>query len=147
MATVNVPATGGWEEWQTIVVDVKAKVSGIHDLYFCFTGRKGPKLMYFDWWEMRGVEQCNMPFTQTKFTADPSPLVVGDTLFLYVSHDSSPEDIADENERSSAGFFMYDWLLYSTTDMVNWTEHGAVASLKDFEWRSRDNGAWAKFPR
>ena len=143
MATVNVPATGGWEEWQTIVVDVKAKVSGIHDLYFCFTGRKGPKLMYFDWWEMRGVEQCNMPFTQTKFTADPSPLVVGDTLFLYVSHDSSPEDIADENERSSAGFFMYDWLLYSTTDMVNWTEHGAVASLKDFEWRSRDNGAWA----
>ena len=143
MATVNVPATGGWEEWQTIVVDVKAKVAGIHDLYFCFTGRKGPKLMYFDWWEMRGVEQCNMPFTQTKFTADPSPLVVGDTLFLYVSHDSSPEDIADENERSSAGFFMYDWLLYSTTDMVNWTEHGAVASLKDFEWRSRDNGAWA----
>ena len=27
--------------------------------------------------------------------------------------------------------------------MVNWTEHGAVASLKDFAWRSRDNGAWA----
>jgi hypothetical protein len=38
---------------------------------------------------------------------------------------------------------MYDWLLWSTTDMVNWTEHGAVASLKDFSWRSRDNGAWA----
>ncbi|MBO5084150.1 MAG: family 43 glycosylhydrolase [Bacteroidaceae bacterium] len=99
--------------------------------------------MNFDWWELRGIEQCNMPFTQTKFTADPSPLVVGDTLFLYASHDSSPEDIVDPNERSSAGFFMYDWLLYSTTDMVNWTEHGAVASLKDFSWRSRDNGAWA----
>ena len=27
--------------------------------------------------------------------------------------------------------------------MVNWTEHGAVASLKDFPWRSRENGAWA----
>ena len=38
---------------------------------------------------------------------------------------------------------MYDWLLWSTTDMVNWTCHGAVASLKDFTWRSRDNGAWA----
>ena len=38
---------------------------------------------------------------------------------------------------------MYDWLLWSTTDMVNWTEHGAVASHKDFPWRSRDNGAWA----
>jgi hypothetical protein len=92
---------------------------------------------------MRGLEQVNMPLFQTKYTADPSPLVVGDTLFLYTSHDASPEDIPDENEKSSAGFFMYDWLLWTTTDMVNWTEHGAVASLKDFPWRSRENGAWA----
>ncbi|MBR6979075.1 MAG: family 43 glycosylhydrolase [Prevotella sp.] len=84
-----------------------------------------------------------MPIFQTKFTADPSPIVVGDTLFLFTSHDASPEDITDPNEKNSAGFFMYDWLLWSTTDMVNWTEHGAVASLKDFEWRSRDNGGWA----
>ena len=94
-------------------------------------------------WFHGGEEQINMPLFQTKYTADPSPLVVGDTLFLYTSHDSSPEDIADPNEKSSAGFFMYDWLLWSTTDMVNWTEHGAVASLKDFPWRSRENGAWA----
>ena len=84
-----------------------------------------------------------MPLFTTKYTADPSPLVVGDTLFLYTSHDAQPEDIPDANERNSAGFFMYDWLLWSTTDMVNWTEHGAVASLRDFEWRSRENGAWA----
>ena len=92
---------------------------------------------------MPDLNKVNMPLFQTKYTADPSPLVVGDTLFLYTSHDASPEDIPDENERSSAGFFMYDWLLWSTTDMVNWTEHGAVASLKDFSWRSRENGAWA----
>ena len=92
---------------------------------------------------MPDLNKVNMPLFQTKYTADPSPLVVGDTLFLYTSHDASPEDIPDENERSSAGFFMYDWLLWSTTDMVNWTEHGAVASLKDFKWRSRENGAWA----
>ncbi len=89
------------------------------------------------------LSKVNMPLFQTKYTADPSPLVVGDTLFLFTSHDASPEDIPDLNEKSSAGFFMYDWLLWSTTDMVNWTEHGAVASLKDFAWRSRDNGAWA----
>jgi len=92
---------------------------------------------------VKGKKQVNLPLFQTKYTADPSPLVVGDTLFLYTSHDASPEDIVDPNERSSAGFFMYDWLLWSTTDMVNWTEHGAVASLKDFAWRSRDNGGWA----
>ena len=143
LGTVNVPGTGGWEQWQTITTDLTTIASGHHDMYFVFKGRKGPKLFNFDWWEMRGLEQVNMPLFQTKYTADPSPLVVGDTLFLYTSHDASPEDIPDENEKSSAGFFMYDWLLWSTTDMVNWTEHGAVASLKDFPWRSRENGAWA----
>ena len=159
LGTLNVPGTGGWEKWQTITVDLDYStitdidaptrtISGLNlpataDVYLVFKGRKGPKLFNFDWWEMRGLEQVNMPLFQTKYTADPSPLVVGDTLFLYTSHDASPEDIPDENEKSSAGFFMYDWLLWSTTDMVNWTEHGAVASLKDFPWRSRENGAWA----
>jgi hypothetical protein len=27
--------------------------------------------------------------------------------------------------------------------MVNWTDHGAVASLKDFNWHEKSNGAWA----
>ena len=27
------------------------------------------------------------PIIQTSFTADPAPLVVGDTVFLYTSHD------------------------------------------------------------
>ena len=159
LGKVNVPGTGGWEKWQTITLDLDYStlkdidaptrtLSGIAlpetaDLYFVFTGRKGPKLFNFDWWEMRGLEQVNMPLFQTKYTADPSPMVVGDTLFLYTSHDASPEDIRDPNEKSSAGFFMYDWLLWSTTDMVNWTEHGACASLKEFSWRSRENGAWA----
>ncbi len=159
LGTVNVPGTGGWEKWQTITLDLdystltdlnasSRTLSGLDlpataDLYFVFKGRKGPKLFNFDWWEMRGLEQINMPLFQTKYTADPSPMVVGDTLFLYTSHDASPEDIPDANEKNSAGFFMYDWLLWSTTDMVNWTEHGAVASLKEFSWRERENGAWA----
>ncbi len=159
LGTLNVPGTGGWEQWQTLNLDLdystitdlnspKRTIAGLDlpkttDLYFVFKGRKGPKLFNFDWWEMQGLEQVNMPLFQTKYTADPSPLVMGDTLFLYTSHDASPEDIPDPNERNSAGFFMYDWLLWSTTDMVNWTEHGAVASLKEFSWRSRENGAWA----
>ena len=143
LGKLNVPGTGGWEQWQTLTLDFPAIASGTHDLFFVFSGRKGPKLFNFDWWEMRGLEQVNMPLFQTKFTADPSPLVVGDTLFLFTSHDASPEDIPDANEKNSAGFFMYDWLLWTTTDMVNWTEHGAVASLKDFTWRSRENGGWA----
>lgn len=73
------------------------------------------------------------PIIQTKFTADPAPLVHKDTVYLYTGHD----------EDDAFGFKMYDWLLYTSTDMVNWTEHGAVASLKNFKWVNTDNGAWA----
>lgn len=78
--------------------------------------------------------QAQRPLIQTKYTADPAPMVHNDTIFLYTTHD---EDDAD-------GFKMLDWLLYTSTDMVNWTDHGAVASLKDFKWNPRDNGAWAE---
>lgn len=74
------------------------------------------------------------PVIQTKYTADPAPMVYNDTVFLYTTHD---EDDAE-------GFKMQDWLLYTSTDMVNWTDHGAVASLKSFDWVKRDNGAWAE---
>lgn len=73
------------------------------------------------------------PIIQTKYTADPAPMVHKDTVFLYTTHD---EDDAD-------GFKMLDWLLYTSTDMVNWTDHGVVATLKDFAWNPRVNGAWA----
>lgn len=75
------------------------------------------------------------PIIQTKYTADPAPMVYNDTVFLYTSH--------DEDDAQGYGFKMLDWQLYTSTDMVNWTDHGAVASLKDFTWRKRDNGAWA----
>ena len=76
------------------------------------------------------------PIVQTYFTADPAPMVCNDTVYLYTSHD---EDNTVDNF-----FTMYDWRCYSTTDMVNWTDHGAVASLeKDVAWVNKKNGAWA----
>ena len=73
------------------------------------------------------------PIIQTKYTADPAPMVFNDTVFLYTGHD----------EDDAFGFKMHNWLLYTSTDMVNWTDHGVVASLKDFNWVTDDNGAWA----
>jgi len=73
------------------------------------------------------------PVIQTRYTADPAPLVYHDTVFLYTSHD----------EDDAFGFKMQNWLLYTSTDMVNWTDHGIIASLKDFKWVPYDNGAWA----
>jgi len=66
------------------------------------------------------------PIIQTVYTADPAPMVYKDTLFLYTGHD---EDDATEDR-----FVMKDYLLFSTTDMVNWTHHGQVLSTEWFGW-------------
>ena len=68
------------------------------------------------------------PIVQTMYTADPAPMVYNDRLYLYTSHD----------EDNSTWFTMNDWKLYSTVDMVNWTDHGVVMSYSDFDWASGD---------
>jgi len=80
-----------------------------------------------------GICNAQNPIIQTKYTADPAPMVYNDTVFLYTSHD----------EDDALGFKMQNWLLYTSTDMVNWTDHGVIASLKNFKWVPYDNGAWA----
>jgi len=73
------------------------------------------------------------PIVQTIFTADPAPMVYNDTVYLYTTHD---EDVTVNNF-----FTMNDWRCFSSTDMVNWTDHGKVLSYKDFSWSGGD--AWA----
>lgn len=71
------------------------------------------------------------PLVQHKYTADPTARVFNDTLYIYTSHD---EDDAEY-------FDMMDWALFSTTDMVNWTDHGTVFSLDQVDWAKK--WAWA----
>ena len=53
IASLAVPGTGGWENWQYLETPVKPDVSGVHDVCFVFTGRKGPKLFNFDFWQFQ----------------------------------------------------------------------------------------------
>lgn len=73
------------------------------------------------------------PIVQTNFTADPAPMVHDGRLYLYTSHD---EDVTVDNF-----YTMIDWRLYSTKDMVNWTDHGSPAGLHTFSWST--DSAWA----
>jgi arabinoxylan arabinofuranohydrolase len=76
------------------------------------------------------------PIIQTKYTADPAPMVYNDTVFLYTGHD----------EDDATGFKMLNWMLYTSTDMVNWTDHGMIAGVNDpfktFAWAD-GHSAWA----
>lgn len=71
------------------------------------------------------------PIIQTIYTADPAPMVYKDTVFLYTGHD----------EDHSTWFDMRDWHVFSTTDMVNWTDRGKCLALGNFNWASKN--AWA----
>ncbi len=79
------------------------------------------------------------PIIQTKFTADPAPMVHKGTVYLYTTHD---EDYAPEG---MAGFRMKEWLLYTSTDMVNWTDHGTIANLYNFKWADPAVSGWGGF--
>lgn len=73
------------------------------------------------------------PLFTDAFTADPTALVVGDRVYVYVGQDKA----------SPSGWFsMPNWLCYSTTDMKHWTAHGPVLAAKDFV-NANSGSAWA----
>lgn len=64
-------------------------------------------------------------------TADPSGHVWTDgKMYLYTSHD----------EECQTDFFMKDWHVFSSSDLVNWEDHGPSLSVDDLSWA--DNYAW-----
>ncbi|ORX75387.1 Arabinanase/levansucrase/invertase [Anaeromyces robustus] len=78
-------------------------------------------------------EFCAKHIITSMYTADPAPLIVDDTLYIYTTHD---EDVLINNF-----YTMRDWYVFSTKDMVNWTNHGPILSLDDITWA--DDRAWA----
>lgn len=78
------------------------------------------------------IPEMGNPIITDKFTADPAALVYKDTVYLYVGHDEAPPN---------SFYDLNEWLVYSSTDMVNWTEHPVPLRATDFEWAVDD--AWA----
>ncbi|WP_212999885.1 family 43 glycosylhydrolase [Winogradskya consettensis] len=75
--------------------------------------------------------KADNPIVQTIYTADPAPLVYNGRVYLYTGHD----------EDNSTYFTMKEWRVWSSADMVNWTDHGSPLNLASFSWAS--SNAWA----
>jgi arabinoxylan arabinofuranohydrolase len=73
------------------------------------------------------------PIVQTIYTADPAPMVYDGHFYVYSGH--------DEDTLVNDFFTMNEWRVYSSADMVNWTDHGTPLKYSDFSW-ARSN-AWA----
>lgn len=73
------------------------------------------------------------PLFNHVYTADPAAMVHDGTVYLYTGH--------DEAKPEGTFYEMHDWLVFSSTDMVNWKEHGPRLAVKHFKWAKGD--AWA----
>ena len=78
---------------------------------------------------MQGFAQN--PFVQTCYTSDPAPMVHDGRMYVYTGHDEAGADF----------FWMQEWRVYSSDDMVNWVDHGSPLALESFSWA--DDRAWA----
>lgn len=75
----------------------------------------------------------NNPVIRHKFTADPAALVHNNTVYLYTGHDEATE--------RDVFYKMNEWLVFSSTNMVDWREHPVPLRVTDFAWAKAD--AWA----
>ena len=71
------------------------------------------------------------PVITNVYTADPSAHVFDGRMYIYPSHDRD----------DSQSWDMTDWHIFSSEDLVHWTDHGAVLDLKDVPTAKRF--AWA----
>jgi hypothetical protein len=84
------------------------------------------------------MSRADNPIVQTNYTSDPAPMVYDGTMYLITTHD---ENVAGQPCSAVAGYTLCRWFGFSSTDMVNWTDHGTVASWSTFSWAS--TAAWA----
>ena len=95
--------------------------------YYHITGEKTQSKI-----ESKLFQYEGNPIFRDVFTADPAPLVVGDTMYVYAGHDEA---------HGKQMFNITEWLCYSTKDMETWTAHGPIMKPTDFKWAVGD--AWA----
>ncbi|WP_439129048.1 family 43 glycosylhydrolase, partial [Polaribacter sp.] len=77
--------------------------------------------------------EFNNPIITEVFTADPAAIVHNDTVYLYAGHDEAPNDFHF--------YKMNEWLVFSSTNMVDWKSYPVPLKPSDFSWAIGD--AWA----
>ena len=76
------------------------------------------------------------PVITTIYTADPSAVVGQDgKMYMYASHDMDPARGCD---------FMDRYHIFSSEDMVHWTDEGEILRSDDVTWGRPEGGfMWA----
>lgn len=86
---------------------------------------------------MAGGMRAQNPIVSHCYTADPAPVAFEgeDSLYVYCDEDMNVPGVHDF-------YYMNRWRVYSTVDMVNWTDHGIAMPREAFSW-GKDGTCWA----
>jgi hypothetical protein len=80
------------------------------------------------------------PIIRDQFTADPASRVFEGRVYLYPSHDI----LAGEGRGRAGWFCMEDYHVFSSGNLVDWTDHGVIVSQDKVPWvNSQAYALWA----
>ena len=79
------------------------------------------------------------PVIKGLYSADPTARVFNGKVYLFPSH-----DIISPVEPERKWFCMEDYHVFSSEDLVNWTDHGVILNQKDVPWGNPEGySMWA----
>ena len=79
------------------------------------------------------------PVIKGLYSADPTARVFNGKVYLFASH-----DIISPVEPERKWFCMEDYHVFSSEDLVNWTDHGVILDQKDVPWGNPEGySMWA----
>lgn len=73
--------------------------------------------------------QAQNPVIRDQFSADPTARVFNDRVYVYPSH-----DIPSPVEKLKEWFCMADYHVFSSDDLIDWTDHGIIVSQDRVPW-------------
>ena len=80
------------------------------------------------------------PIIRNQYSADPSARVFGDRVYVYPSHDI----LATEGKGRKDWFCMEDYHVFSSENLVDWTDHGMIVQQNKVPWvRKESYSMWA----
>jgi len=86
-----------------------------------------------------GIVFAQNPFIKGQFTADPSARVFNGKVYVFPSH-----DIISPIEPERKWFSMEDYHVFSSDNLVDWTDHGVIVTQNKVPWVREDSYAmWA----
>lgn len=123
IGTVQIPATGGWQSWESFECDVSG-AEDIHDLWFTFSGEGNAPLFNLDWWQFASsapIAEYRKGDLNNDGIINAADLTLAKYGLIIGFADAAAENAADLNQNGAADpddlKLLRDYLLTASADL------------------------------